>query len=418
MKTVLVISVCLLAAAIVPVAFASKQSRSNRPATGTAGNWNSQKNRLITQLRQALGTARQSNDRELKQRLNRLTEETNALINELSHSTEEKDFPEQVAKLIEQLKPAPIIIDELSKIRTELTEHADQALRKAAEAVEKSRRSELGPEMEKLREAVEQFKREVASATTSSALESLRDTKLKELDAHSATIVEDATKSTGTWGNVAIAISLMFTALVAVVLFLTVLYFRSLVTDLEIGLNAHKDFIQALTGNVKDAQVSLKALEANTNRELRNLGNQIAVARERDETQRKPELIEPTAVDELPLQPVETEPNFPALVSDYLNHIGESRKFGVEAHFPTNILVPSSERPAPFMLIANDDGLGSGIVLPRARLQRGQDFSSLYKLYYSCAEPSAGDVYILSPATVERFDSGWRLLQMGRMEIH
>ena len=422
MKTVLIIFVCLVPAAVAPLALASKQSPNKRPhATDTPDDWKSQKDRLIAQLRQALETANKSNDPELKQKLSKLTEDTNALIVEIHLSTKARDYASRAAKLIEQLKPAPIVGDELSKIKTGLTEHADQALRKAVEAVEKSRRPELGPEVEKLRDAVEQFKHAAASATTAGALDSLRETKLKELDAQSDTIVNEATSSTWTWKDVAVAAALMLAGLVATVLVLTILYFRHRVTDLEVGLHAYREPIEALARNLKQAQLSLASLEANTNRDVQELRKQIAVARQTREPERQPAVIEPRPVFEppppLPPPPFATEPNFPSLVSDYLSQINESRKCGVEAHFPENLFIRSSTQPAQFMFIGSDDELGSGIVLPTPRLQRGQDYSTHYKLYYTCANPAAGDVYIVSPATVERSGTGWRLLDKGQMEI-
>jgi hypothetical protein len=430
MKTVLVFFVCLNAAtAIVLAGFLNNQPPTTRSAVGTAGsaNWSSQKTSLVAQLRQALDTAKQSTDPELKRRLSKLTAETKALIKEINQSTEAKDLPARAAKLLEELTPSSIVIDvddELSKTKTELSEHANRALQKAVEAVETSRRADLGPQVEKLRETVEQFKREVATVATASALDSLRDTKLKALDDQSAAIVDEAAGSELSWGNVATAIALMLVAGVAIVLALTIFYFRARLGNLEGNFRAHEGSVKALTKDTKDAQASVESLESSIAVELENLRQQIPPkGRGEKEPKPKPEPVEPTVTETEPpyfsaLEPIETEPSFPALVSDYLSRIGESRKREVDADFPSSIFIPSSTQPARFMFIANDDGHAGGIVLPPARLQRGQDFSSHYKLYYNCAQPMAGDVYILSPATVERVDSGWRLLDKGQMEIH
>jgi hypothetical protein len=120
---------------------------------------------------------------------------------------------------------------------------------------------------------------------------------------------------------------------------------------------------------------------------------------------------------EVRAEPIDPEPSFPATVGEYLNHIGGNRKKGVEADFRTNLLVLATDGSAPFVFVEDTDGSGAGIILPRPRLQRSQEFASLYKGYYYCTEPSAGEVYIIEPAIVERDGNGWRLNHPGRMEI-
>lgn len=108
-------------------------------------------------------------------------------------------------------------------------------------------------------------------------------------------------------------------------------------------------------------------------------------------------------------------PTFPALVSDYLSKVSDSKKVEVEADFRTNLFVPAPG--GPFVLVQDDDGTGSGIVLPKSRLQKGQEFVSYYKGTYYCDSPSAGEVFVVEPAVVDQSGGGWRLRSPGRLEL-
>jgi len=108
-------------------------------------------------------------------------------------------------------------------------------------------------------------------------------------------------------------------------------------------------------------------------------------------------------------------PTFPSLVSDYLSRVSDSKKLEVEADFRTNLFVPAPG--GPFVLVQDDDGTGSGIVLPKSRLQKSQEFVSYYKGYYYCDSPSAGEVFVVEPAVVDHASGGWRLRSPGRLEL-
>ncbi len=108
-------------------------------------------------------------------------------------------------------------------------------------------------------------------------------------------------------------------------------------------------------------------------------------------------------------------PTFPALVSDYLSKVSDNKKVEVESDFRTNLFVPSPG--GPFVLVQDDDGTGSGIVLPKSRLQKGQEFTSYYKGTYFCDSPSAGEVFVVEPAVVDSAGGGWRLRSPGRLEL-
>jgi len=110
----------------------------------------------------------------------------------------------------------------------------------------------------------------------------------------------------------------------------------------------------------------------------------------------------------------EVEPSFPALASDYLSKTPNNKKKELESDFRTNLLIPAPG--GPFTLVEDDDGGGMGIVLPKPRLQKSAEFSSYYKSYYFCDSPSAGEVYIIEPAIVNKSGAGWQLHKMGILE--
>lgn len=133
-------------------------------------------------------------------------------------------------------------------------------------------------------------------------------------------------------------------------------------------------------------------------------------------TGQRPAAVAPDPFAYLDRGPVrDPGPTFPALVSDYLSKVSESKKVEVEADFRTNLFVPAPG--GPFVLVQDDDGTGSGIVLPKSRLQKGQEFVSYYKGIYYCDSPSAGEVFIVEPAVVDHTGSGWRLRSPGRLEL-
>jgi hypothetical protein len=227
-----------------------------------------------------------------------------------------------------------------------------------------------------------------------------------------------------TYGNIVSTAALL---LALASLGLLIFVFFSLGKRLNLSDDAHQRAHQSVEGLRKklgDTKAYAESVGASLSRVQDDLGLQIESARRSSDEARKiarsleytPVAPEPLRAD-APAEAAELEPSFPALVSDYLNQVRGSRKKEVEADFRTNSFVPSTDGSAPFTFIEDLDGSGAGIVLPKSRLQRSQEFSSYYKSYYHCAEPSAGEVYIVEPAIVERDGSGWRLRHMGRMEI-
>lgn len=110
------------------------------------------------------------------------------------------------------------------------------------------------------------------------------------------------------------------------------------------------------------------------------------------------------------------EPEFPVSAVDYL---GKMNRFAnvVRPDFQNGILVNDPDGDGELVLIrdSRDDAL---FVVPRAtQFQTKQDFYTYYQKYYDCVRPSAGDVWIIGPAVVEKVSGGWQLREKGMLEI-
>ena len=112
------------------------------------------------------------------------------------------------------------------------------------------------------------------------------------------------------------------------------------------------------------------------------------------------------------------EPEFPVSAVDYL---GKMNRFAnvVRPDFQNGILVNDPDGDGELVLIRDSrDDTQPFFVVPRAtQFQTKQDFYTYYQKYYDCARPSAGDVWIIGPAVVERVAGGWQLREKGMLEI-
>lgn len=118
--------------------------------------------------------------------------------------------------------------------------------------------------------------------------------------------------------------------------------------------------------------------------------------------------------------PPKAEPDFPVSAVDYL---GKMTRFAnvVKPDFQNGILVTDPEGTGELLLIRDSrlpDETQPLFVVPRhAQFQTKQDFHTYYEKYYDCVRPSAGDVWIIDPAVVERVSGGWQLREKGVLEI-
>ena len=112
------------------------------------------------------------------------------------------------------------------------------------------------------------------------------------------------------------------------------------------------------------------------------------------------------------------EPEFPVSAVDYL---GKMNRFAnvVRPDFQNGILVNDPGGDGELVLIRDSrDDTQPLFVVPRAtQFQTKQDFYTYYQKYYDCARPSAGDVWIVGPAVVEKVTGGWQLREKGMLEI-
>lgn len=112
------------------------------------------------------------------------------------------------------------------------------------------------------------------------------------------------------------------------------------------------------------------------------------------------------------------EPAFPAAAEEYLNK-NRRDALVVKPDFQNGILVQDAEGQGEFMLVrdysAPDELL---YVIPRiGYFQTKQDFLTYYAKCYECARPSAGTVWIIQPAVVDRISGGWTLREKGELEV-
>ena len=112
------------------------------------------------------------------------------------------------------------------------------------------------------------------------------------------------------------------------------------------------------------------------------------------------------------------EPEFPVSAVDYL---GKMDRFAnvVRPDFQNGILVNAPDGDGELVLIRDSrDETQPLFVVPRAtQFQTKQDFYTYYQKYYDCVRPSAGDVWIIGPAVVEKVTGGWQLREKGMLEV-
>jgi len=114
------------------------------------------------------------------------------------------------------------------------------------------------------------------------------------------------------------------------------------------------------------------------------------------------------------------EPEFPVSAVDYL---GKMTRFAnvVRPDFQNGILVNDPDGHGELMLIRDSrvpDDTQPLFVVPRTtQFLTKQDFYTYYQKYYDCVRPSAGDVWIIDPAVVEKVSGGWQLREKGVLEI-
>lgn len=118
-------------------------------------------------------------------------------------------------------------------------------------------------------------------------------------------------------------------------------------------------------------------------------------------------------------QPVyKPEPQFPVSVENYLNKVRQQGQ-KASADMIGGLLVQDPNKNEEF-LIVKDAALADGLfyaVPSFARFSTKSDYLTYYQHYYACENPSGGTVWILAPTIVQRVADGWKLAEMGELEI-
>jgi hypothetical protein len=320
--------------------------------------------------------------------------------------------------------------EEEERLRLEkegLQNKVTEAFKKAQEAAESADDARIKKDFNQLSDDVQKMRTSIDKTRTLEDLEPLKN-KVKGIEIASEKIVDAAAPSRTknlTYGNIVSTLSLLLALVTLGGLLYLFSGLRIRLGQLEDAQKRSGQSVEKLRQVLGETKKYAESVGANLARVQDDLGLRIESAKRSSEEAKKlaraAEFAPAASVEplrsEVRAEPIDPEPSFPATVGEYLNHIGGNRKKGVEADFRTNLLVLATDGSAPFVFVEDTDGSGAGIILPRPRLQRSQEFASLYKGYYYCTEPSAGEVYIIEPAIVERDGNGWRLNHPGRMEI-
>ena len=123
-----------------------------------------------------------------------------------------------------------------------------------------------------------------------------------------------------------------------------------------------------------------------------------------------------TALSSCPIcnERLDVAPAFPCSVAYYLKKTKAANKHTVTFDYECGFFV--SVEDGEFVLIHNGDP--TPIVLPRfSRFNTRRHFYDFYQDYYYCANPGAGEVQIIQPASADPVDGGWTLKSPGVLEI-
>ena len=180
---------------------------------------------------------------------------------------------------------------------------------------------------------------------------------------------------------------------------------------------AHKELDDKLT-SLSAAQKDLSRELVEVHTEVRSLARLVRDSSSdgNDHRRRMPVNYQPQWED----TSIKDEPEFPVSVGDYLGKMNRYANV-VKPDFQNGILVNDPEGKGELILIRDsrlgDEAQGLFVVPCATQFQTKQDFYTYYEKYYDCARPSAGDVWILGPAIVEKVTGGWRLREKGMLEI-
>ena len=233
------------------------------------------------------------------------------------------------------------------------------------------------------------------------------------------------------WGStlvLALKIAGVLVALVLLASALTYLWSRAWKTvDLNMGQviarhlattrEAQPDYAQKLS-SLSSAQAEVSSNLAELTTEVRSLARLVRESMATRRSDRNPSYGDGFSQQSHFIDTPKEEPDFPVSAGDYL---GKMTRFSnvVRPDFQNGILVNAPDGDGEFVLIRDSrDETQPMFVVPRAtQFHTKQDFYTYYQKYYDCDRPSAGDVWIIGPAVVEKVTGGWQLREKGMLEV-
>ncbi len=112
--------------------------------------------------------------------------------------------------------------------------------------------------------------------------------------------------------------------------------------------------------------------------------------------------------------PSEPKPEFPVMADEYLAKNRSQSTVATVDSFTGN-LIEDSDGNGEFCLIRSGN---STLALPSvSRFSTRSDYLNFYQNYYRCDRPAGGDIWIKSPAKVQKTESGWQLIEKGELEV-
>jgi hypothetical protein len=351
--------------------------------------------------------------------------------------------PQTVGPVKQEINKA---LQKLGKDEDELRERCTTCNEKAkADAIKVLQvltaiRDDLGPDSRKVAELGEDAKEDLQEKLKqqTNILDQLNAPNPKPTEAASArptmTTVSGTNEDTGDpwWSDTLILSAKIVAALLALFLLLTAVTYlwkyswRTLETNVARMVKAHVAATREAPPDYTAKLSSLASTQAETNSKLSELDTEVrSLARfVRESLARRPDRSSSydgsnyqSAAEDASLR---DEPEFPVSAVDYL---GKMTRFAnvVRPDFQNGILVHDPEGSGELVLIKDPrvrDDTQPLFVVPRAtQFHTKQDFYTYYQKYYDCVKPSAGDVWILGPAVVEKVTGGWQLREKGMLEI-
>jgi len=114
-------------------------------------------------------------------------------------------------------------------------------------------------------------------------------------------------------------------------------------------------------------------------------------------------------------QVLQAPPAFPCTVADCLSGLKTSQT-ELRLQSQTNELVASTD--GDYILLPKVPGISCSLVIPKVKKfkSRREYYETYYELF-NCDNPSAGEVMVIRPASLEKTASGWLIKESGTIEI-